>query len=347
MFKSILKYNWNKFLHAIIDTLFLVGDIIILLTYTIIIAFGIPLVLGLTVIVEQQRVAHGIALFEVSIEVAQLSSWVLVILNLVLEGQAHHVEHKSGYKAPEAKERSLRILWSDLGYFLGIGQIFGWGKEWQARMQSPAQKYYRAGQVVTLSILALALAGSMSAEIAKVSGPWHSGIINLVTNSTLSDMTTWVGGLLFAFAAVISAQASSRYVAARFLEIRQQMRYRKSSSRQVSGDVVSDVNLSTVTTDTAKTDNVTKAIPSGSGWTRLSDGQQIVISFLESNPEIVNLSSRKIADLILTQTNQKVSHETVNRARNVWRKERQSEAIDELDTGNEWVVVMEEQNHDD
>jgi hypothetical protein len=76
---------------------------------------------------------------------------------------------------------------------------------------------------VTFTILALALAGSMKVVIQQQSGAWYSALWAILTQSNLLDMMTWLGGLLFAAAAVFSAQGLSRYVAIRTVEIRASM----------------------------------------------------------------------------------------------------------------------------
>ena len=68
-------------------------------------------------------------------------------------------------------------------------------------------------------ILALDLAGSMRAIIQETTGSWFQALVYIVTQSNLSKMMTWLGGLLFAGAAVLSAQGLSRYVALRTVEI--------------------------------------------------------------------------------------------------------------------------------
>lgn len=210
-----------------LDNLMLVGDVLVMIAYTVFASLGVPTALVLAVIVEQQRVMHGIGLFEADDNLAVLGSWVLVIINLAFEFQAHHTEHRAGYKGQEAARFSVRLLIAQLAYTLGVG------RSWQAQMHSPARRYYIVGRIVTLTILALALGGSMKAQFESETGAWHTAIVNVLTTSTLSEMATWAGGLLFALAAVISAQASSRYIATRFVEVRNQQRYRKQAERAV------------------------------------------------------------------------------------------------------------------
>lgn len=198
-----------------------VGDVLLTLAQTLIIAFGIPAVLVLLLIVEQQRVVHGIQLFETEASLAAFAAWALVILNLVLEFQIHYVEHQAGYTQSRDTQFSLKIWWRNMRYTLGLGG------DWKPRELSPAQRYRRILRLVTFSILALALAGSMKVVIAQTPGAWYEALGAIFRESDLLTMFVWLGGLLFAGAAVLAAQGLSRYVAIRCVEIVGQMNERQ------------------------------------------------------------------------------------------------------------------------
>lgn len=283
MNKKPQERNWHQSLLSLLDVLFSLGDVLMLISQTVIVSLGVPLVLVLAVIVEQQRVKHGIDLFEVDSNLASLGSWVLVIINLVFGFQAHHIEQRTGYKSVEATEFSLRIAIGNLSYW------FGMGKQWEARMQSPAKRYYQVGRIVTVAILALALAGSMKTQLQQQSGAWYEGLISVATQSTLSDIATWLGGLLFAFAAVMSAQASSRYIASRVVEIRNQTRYRKQSERPII--VQERVRLSVHSG--RQPDGRGQA--TGHGYSKKSDARTLIRTHLEEHPADTNVSVRDLA----------------------------------------------------
>lgn len=193
------------------------GNIIITFSQAVIVNLGAPIVLVLLLIVEQQRVLHGMALFEASPELASFGAWALVVVNLGLEIIAHHIEFTKGYEAERATRWSLRIWAKNMGYRLGIG------RNWHEQELSPAAWAHGALSLVTMTILALALAGSMRAVIEQQEGAWYMALIDIVTRSSLLDMLTWLGGLLFAAAAVITAQRLSRYIAIRTVEVRRDM----------------------------------------------------------------------------------------------------------------------------
>lgn len=204
---------YPRFLRMLIG----LGEILLTLSQTVIIAFGVPAVLVLLLIVEQQRVVHGIGLFEVDTALSAFAAWALVLLNLTLEFTIEYIEHQAQYQAARDMRFSLRIWGKNALYTLG------WGDQWQEQPLSPAQRYRRLLRLVTFTILALALAGSMHAVIEKQVGAWHVAIIDILTDSSLSEIITWLGGLLFAAAAVLAAQGLSRYVAIRCVEIVSQM----------------------------------------------------------------------------------------------------------------------------
>lgn len=205
--------KFNAFYPTLLRAVVSIGDTLMTLSQTFIVSLGVPLVLVLLLIVEHRRVVHGIELFEVEYALASFAAWALVLLNLVLEFQVHHVEHKEGYIQARDTRWSLRIWARNMAYRLGLGD------EWQALELSPAARYRRLLRLVTFSILALALAGSMRTVIEQQPGVWHVALISIITDSTLIEMSTWAGGLLFAMAAVLSAQGLSQYVAIRCVEI--------------------------------------------------------------------------------------------------------------------------------
>jgi len=201
------KYaGFLQFLHGI-------GDVLMTLTQTIFVAFGVPVILALLLFVEQQRVKHGVEMFEVDKGLASFAAWALVLANLVLEFQVHHIEQREGYHEEQKRRFSLRVWWRDASYWLGLGEY------WEERLHSPAKRYQQLLHLVTFTILALALAGSMQTIMEQTGGAWHKAIVSIALDSNLQDMSVWVGGLLFAAAAVLTAQGLSRYVAIRTSEV--------------------------------------------------------------------------------------------------------------------------------
>ena len=205
--------SFNRFYPKFLESLVRIAELFLTLAQTVIVAFGVPVVLVLLLVVEHQRVLHGIALFEVDASLASFAAAALVVANLTLEFTIHYVESKAGYQAERGTRWSLRIWFRNAAYTLGVGE------RWQARQLSPAQRYRQLLRLVTMSILILALAGSMRGVIEQTTGSWHEALIAVLTESSLAEMSTWMSGLLFALAAVLTAQGLSRYVALRTAEI--------------------------------------------------------------------------------------------------------------------------------
>lgn len=213
--------RWNRFYPKLLEFILSIGETVLTFSQTLIVSLGVPTVLVLLLLVEHQRVVHGIQLFEAEAHLASFAAGALVLLNLVLEFQVHHIEHKAGYQESRATQWSLRIWLSNVAYKLGLGE------NWTPRELSPAQRYRSLLNLVTFSILALALAGSMRVVIDQTEGAWYEALGAIITQSDLSSAMTWLGGLLFAAAAVLSAQGLSRYVAIRCVEIIGAMKTRR------------------------------------------------------------------------------------------------------------------------
>jgi hypothetical protein len=205
--------RFNEFYPRLLESIISIGETVLTFAQTLIVSFGVPVVLVLLLIVEHHRVVEGILLFDPNPTFASFAALALVMLNLLLEFQVHHIEHKAGYEQDRARRWSLRIWWANMRYRLGIGD------NWTAQEYGPAERYRRLLRLVTFTILALALVGSMRTVIAGTEGAWYTAMVSIVTESNLLLMMTWLGGLLFAAAAVLSAQGLSRYVAIRCVEI--------------------------------------------------------------------------------------------------------------------------------
>lgn len=206
--------RFNRFYPRLLQFILSIGETVLTFAQTLIVSFGVPLVLVLLLIVEHQRVVHGIALFEVDHALATFAAAALVLLNLVLEFLIHYIEHSAGYHEEKARKWSMRI------WFVNVAYVIGYGKDWQEQTLSPAQRFKSLLRLVTFSILALALVGSMKTVMSSYDTlAWNEALVAIVTESNLTTLMTWVGGLLFAAAAVLAAQGLSRYVAIRCVEI--------------------------------------------------------------------------------------------------------------------------------
>ena len=195
--------KFTDFAHFLSGALMVIGQ-------TLIAAFGVIIILIFVVYVEIQRVADGVALFEEN--GAYLGAAVLVLLLLTLEFIVHYVETKNGYEHEQQNEWSIRLFWRWLSYF------FGWSSDWTPRALSPAQQIKTYSRLLTVTILALALGGSMESTIAGVDGNWMQGLQSIAFESSLEEIVEWVAGVLFALTLVIGSQRITAYVAQRASE---------------------------------------------------------------------------------------------------------------------------------
>lgn len=205
--------RFNREFPRLLAAIVAVGETIVTIAQTMIVSLGAPVILVLLLVVEHHRVVEGIKLFDSNPTFAGFAAFALVLLNLVLEFTVHHVEHKSGWMDRPRSQWSIRIWVKNTAYLIGLGD------DWTPRQLSPATRYRRLLRLVTWTILALALFGSMRTVIESTNGRWYDAIVSIVVESDLAQITTWLAGLLFAAAAVISAQGLSRYVAILCVEI--------------------------------------------------------------------------------------------------------------------------------
>lgn len=197
--------SFIKIYPKLISFLVMLSDSILILVRTLIVTIGVPITLVFIMFVETERVAHGIEIFEANANMASLASWVLIILNMVLEFLIVYKEHSSGYSQPTKYRWSLKMFFKNLVY------RFGFHKENEER--SPAYAFEFVLFAVTFGILFLALLGSMKGELERYDTTWHQTLLSILTQSTLIELLTWTSGLIFAFTLVISAQGLSNYVA--------------------------------------------------------------------------------------------------------------------------------------
>jgi len=197
--------EFTELMHNISGGLMLLGQ-------TIISAFFVLVILWLVLDVEIKRVAHGIELFEASPELANKGAFVLVMMLMTLEFVIHYIEAKHGYHEPKKERFSFRLWLRKFDY------LWGEKETWEAQYKSPAHDIRNYAKLLTRTILALALGGSMSSTIAGIDGNWVQGIQSIIFDSSLIEIVEWSGGLLFALALVIGAQRLTSYVAQRASE---------------------------------------------------------------------------------------------------------------------------------
>lgn len=201
---KLQRFNlyYSQFLSAIANG----SDLLLSLVRTVLVTFGVPIALVFIMFVEQDRIYHGILIFEKNNDfLVRLAACVLVILNGVLEFLIVYEYDKKGFSEPPHMRWSGRIMMRSMIYKIGFSE---------PKEMPPAHKYRMTLSIVTFTILALALMGSMKGVIGEYDGlAWHQALSKVLLDSSLSNFMTWVGGVLFAYTLVIAAQTLSNYLA--------------------------------------------------------------------------------------------------------------------------------------
>lgn len=218
--------RFNAFYPRLLESLSSAGDLIVTFLQTVIVSFGVPITLILFAIVEQQRVYHGLALFEVDPQICTFGATALVLSNIIIKFVIHYIEWVRGYQAPERTAFSFRSFGSRIRYLIGFG-------EWQQQRLSPAAPFHALLNTITLIVLGAALAGSMRDMIQRSSGVWYQAVITVFTGSDLKSFIAWLVGFLFAYGAVRIVQAFGEYLAERCIVILARMTEAKTTAQEV------------------------------------------------------------------------------------------------------------------
>lgn len=204
-FKNLTMPKFTQDMHNVSGAAMLIGQ-------TMISAFFVLVILCLILVVDIQRVSHGIALFEAGEWLAIGGAFVMVMALMTLEFVSHYIEAKYGYHKPAKKHLSWRLMVEWWDYFSGQGD------SWKAREKSPALHIRKYAGLLKIAILLLALTGSMADEIATVDGTWLDGLIQIATQSTLLEFVRYTTSLIYTYALVSGAELLTGYVAQRASE---------------------------------------------------------------------------------------------------------------------------------
>lgn len=208
-FTDRFNASYAKFLDAMLH----LQDLVQAFGRTLIVGFGMTAILIIALIVEQERLVAGFQMFEAREHIAHYAAWFLVLLNAALEFVVFFEDDRRGWNDKNQQVWSLRIFARNMAYRLGIG------KTWQARELPPSHWARQLLRLITIVVLTLALFGSMKEEMLKHDSNYLKTLHIILTESTLYEIATWLGGFLFALAAVRGAQGTARYLAYRTAEV--------------------------------------------------------------------------------------------------------------------------------
>lgn len=170
---------------------------------------GATVIMFGVMVAEILRVRTGLAAIEASPLAVELLSVVLVFLLFFLEVAGFYIEREGNYNAPTRFRWSLRILIQDWKYALGIG------KDWKEREISPATRMILTKWIIQFSVAFIALYGSMAHIIKGHSGNWGEALGDILSNSSLDEMSSWGIGLLLTIGILFGSAAMIWFVASR------------------------------------------------------------------------------------------------------------------------------------
>lgn len=154
----------------------------------------IPIALILLGRVEVFRVADGVRLVDPArASIIALSLVAMYFLLQVVRSSLLLDE----FQTMERPKHSLRHDWRSLWYFMGL-----WG--WQEKHTTPLQSLEKAKNSVAVVIIVLGTLGSMHTKIATLEGRWYEALWSILSESSLLDFLTYLGGFAIT-AALLSA----------------------------------------------------------------------------------------------------------------------------------------------
>ncbi|MBZ0291404.1 MAG: hypothetical protein K8L99_02445 [Anaerolineae bacterium] len=226
------RWDYDEILNGVL----VLGDAILALIQTLIIAFGALVGLIVLGIVEHNGIQTGLDWFLEDSNMAWFAALAMIIFNMIVEFMIVHIEDVNDFHMESQTKWSLRLMVGNLGYRIGLGE------NWEPLASSPAHRFYTWRALTTVAIFILALAGRMQQNIEKVSMiqgnagvevavPVMDGLHQLVTQSTLADIFTWAGGMVFTMVALFGMQGLTNYIAVRVVHIRGAMEKRERVQR--------------------------------------------------------------------------------------------------------------------
>lgn len=207
--------------------------------------FAYPAIL----IAEVFRVYYGIRTFEVHSFLASMLSIVLVTSISILSYQLEVSIHSGTMSKPIKHKFSLRLLWQDVLYFIGVG------KDWTPKDKQPQVEFvlWLKGFLKIAFVLASIL-GSINHQLVEIEGAWYKSFGVMVGTFTLAQFLPIVLATLVSYGLVQASEVFAQYTAKQNVTIRvamqeafnkaQQMQSVKSGKPSVEGQapLVEDVS---------------------------------------------------------------------------------------------------------
>ena len=167
------------------------GLAIVSLLFTFVFVLG-GLFIGTLVLLAAELIAVHDGFAVVDPKRAWLYATAIVLFYVVILFIEQIVIDREGYTP--SKKMSLNTIKQDFEYFVGKG------KSWEVQykqLPSSSQHIMRTVQVSTYSIIAFGLLGRLEGKIAEYNHlAWHESGVEILLNSSLSDMFGYIGMLV-------------------------------------------------------------------------------------------------------------------------------------------------------
>lgn len=169
-------------------------------------------------IAEVFRVYYGIKTFEVHSFLAWMVSIVLVTSISILVYQLEISIHTGTMQKPIKYKFSLRLLWQEILYFIGLGS------EWKPQDQQPQIEFtlWLKGFLKIAFVLASIL-GSINHQLVGIEGAWYKSFGVMIGTFTLSQFLPIVLATLVSYGLVQASEVFAQYTAKQNVANRQAM----------------------------------------------------------------------------------------------------------------------------
>lgn len=211
--KKILS-NVYYYYPAIVQVLFKITGILYNVIQSVITSIGALVILTALVIVEHHRFSLAISFFESEPLYVFAGAAFLVMAILFTEIQIVVTDNQHGYQEQERNRFSLRFLFEDIIYFLGLSRNF----TPQPKPPSTTIRFLRNFLIV--SVMILAAIGSLKEEIvARNSMSFFDGIIDLTLNANFEVGSTVIAVMIFTFVSILLSTNAISNITKRAIEV--------------------------------------------------------------------------------------------------------------------------------
>lgn len=162
------------------------------------------------IIAEIFRVYNGIATYETHTSLIWLVSFILVVLVAIMRYQLETYLFNGMFNVPKNRNKfSIRILWRDVVYFLGLG------KKWTA-IPKADEEYILMENLIKFIKTVIVLAstfGSVFPQLKDIEGVWYKSFYLVINTFTIADIIPLVISFLVSVALIQASDFLAKYIA--------------------------------------------------------------------------------------------------------------------------------------